>query len=231
MPTLSAEQLTGRSETHLHEDGGLRLQSDALKAFMELRQRAAGAGFDLRGASSFRSFGRQRQIWNEKFTGQRNVLDDSGKLVDLSGLNEYQQLAVILRFSALPGASRHHWGTDIDIYDAVALPDTRQLQLVAAEVDEGGVFAPLHRWLDEQIDAGDSCGFFRPYAVDRGGVAVERWHLSFAPVARQCQRAMSKELLLDVLSLEEVNGYGVLRKHIDKLYQRYVEIPESCYPG
>ena len=30
-------------------------------------------------------------------------------------------------------------------------------------------------------------GFFRPYTTDRGGVAPEPWHLSYAPVAARAQ--------------------------------------------
>ena len=28
----------------------------------------------------------------------------------------------ILLWSALPGASRHHWGTDFDVFDRAAVP-------------------------------------------------------------------------------------------------------------
>jgi hypothetical protein len=44
--------------------------------------------------------------------------------------------------------------------------------------------------------AGESRGFYRPYAVDRGGVAPERWHLSYAPLAAACERGLSASLLL-----------------------------------
>ncbi len=34
-------------------------------------------------------------------------------------------------------------------------------------------------------------GFYRPYAVDRGGVHPEPWHLSYAPLAQQALAAFS----------------------------------------
>ena len=43
------------------------------------------------------------------------------------------------------------------------------------EVARGGVFDSLHSWLDARMAAGESHGFYRPYARDRGGVAPERW--------------------------------------------------------
>ncbi|MCZ8486094.1 D-alanyl-D-alanine carboxypeptidase family protein [Vibrio lentus] len=30
--------------------------------------------------------------------------------------SEQQKLSAILRWSALPGASRHHWGCDFDVF-------------------------------------------------------------------------------------------------------------------
>ena len=105
-------------------------------------------------------------------------------------------MRAILRYSAIPGTSRHHWGTDLDVYDAAALPADYRLQLSPQEVAPGGLFDPLHRWLDERMAAGASQGFFRPYARDSGGVAPERWHLSFAPLAQVCEARLSRELLL-----------------------------------
>ncbi|NIM47861.1 MAG: D-alanyl-D-alanine carboxypeptidase family protein, partial [Gemmatimonadales bacterium] len=86
-----------------------------------------------------------------------------------------------LRWSALPGASRHHWGTDLDVYDLAARPEGYEVELIPEEVDAGGMFGPLHEWLDGRIAADAAFGFFRPYERDRQGVAPERWHLSYAP--------------------------------------------------
>ncbi len=229
MPLLTTEQLTGQSESHLLESDGLRLQADALHAFLELGRRARDAGFDLSIASGFRSFDRQLKIWNDKLSGLRKVLDDSGHPVDINNLAGLNQLNAILRFSAMPGASRHHWGTDIDVYDARAMPDKSQLQLTAAEVDVDGVFAPMHNWLDVQIAAGDSCGFIRPYGEDLGGVAVERWHLSYAPIALQCQRQLSVQLLRRVIGGADILGHTLILDNLDQLYRRFVEVAESCY--
>lgn len=229
MSILTTTQLTGQSESHLLESNGLRLQVDALSAFLELSRRAKLAGFDLRVASGFRSFDRQLKIWNEKLSGQRKVLDDLGNIVDVASLEGFDQLLAVLRFSAMPGASRHHWGTDVDVYDARAMPDSSRLQLIAAEVDAKGVFAAMHNWLDEQIAAGESCGFIRPYSKDLGGVAVERWHLSYAPVALQCQRQFSVEQLRRVIGSADIVGQPLILENLEQLYCRFVEVDESCY--
>lgn len=194
---LNPLQLTGREDTHLVDlPCGNRLQAGAAEAFSRLQAEAVEAGFELAIASSFRSYQRQRAIWNGKACGQRPVHDDAGRNVELATLSRGQQLRAILRYSAIPGTSRHHWGTDLDVYDAAALPADYRLQLSPREVAPGGLFDPLHRWLDERMAAGASQGFFRPYARDRGGVAPERWHLSFAPLARACETQLTSELLL-----------------------------------
>jgi hypothetical protein len=63
-------------------------------------------------------------------------------------------------------------------------------------VAPGGVFDRLHRWLDQRMAAGESRGFYRPYVEDRGAIAPERWHLSYAPLAAACERQLSGSLLL-----------------------------------
>jgi hypothetical protein len=164
-------------------------------AFLDLRAAAAAAGFDLRIASAYRSFERQLTIWNGKLSGERPVLDEEDRPLDLATLGDVERIERVLRFSAMPGASRHHWGTDLDIYDAAAVPPGYRLCLNAAEVADQGPFGPLHRWLDERIADGTSRGFFRPYDCDRGGIAPERWHLSYAPMARE----LAREFTLDGL--------------------------------
>lgn len=195
---LSAGQLTGREEGHLLElSSGHRLQPVVAEAFTVLQADAREAGFELAIASSFRSYSRQLAIWNGKASGQRQIHDDTGRTVDIDSLTPREQLHAILRYSALPGSSRHHWGTDLDVYDAAAIAADYQLQLSPSEVAPGGVFDPLHCWLDKRMATAASRGFYRPYSSDRGGVAPERWHLSYAPLAITCETQLTPQLLLD----------------------------------
>jgi LAS superfamily LD-carboxypeptidase LdcB len=192
----SSAFLTGRDETPLFERGdGFRLLPAVSAAFDRLAGDAAAAGFELRIASAHRSFDRQLLIFNGKARGERPVIDDRGAPVDLAALESCEQLAAILRFSALPGGSRHHWGTEVDVYDAAAVAAGYRVSLTEAEVCTGGPFDPFHCWLDGQIAAGRSHGFFRPYDRDRGGVAPERWHLSFAPLSQAFSEQVDADLL------------------------------------
>jgi hypothetical protein len=171
------------------------LQPMVEAAFAKLRRAAAAEGFDLRIASAFRSFERQRQIWNGKLCGDRPVFDDADRPIDLGRLDASERIECVLRFSAMPGASRHHWGSDMDVFDAAAVPEGYRLRLDLAKVADDGVFGPLHRWIDARIESRESFGFFRPYDRDRGGVAPERWHLSFAPLAAGYEEVLTPDTL------------------------------------
>ncbi len=222
--SLTDAQLTGRDESHLHFRGSIALMPACWQAFEELRDAAAAAGFELCIASGFRSFDRQLVIWNAKALGQRPVHDDRGLAVAMDELSPLQQVQAILRYSALPGASRHHWGTDLDVYDAAAMPEGYPLQLTPQEVADDGMFGALHCWLDEQIKAGTGAGFFRPYATDRGGVAPERWHLSFAPLAQECAAGLGLVCLREALVTGELVYSELVLNELPALYERYVVV-------
>lgn len=229
---LTATQLTGGDESHLITLArGHQLQAEAALAFEALQEDASEAGFELAIASSFRSFARQCAIWNDKANGRRPVHDDDGQSVMLAELSPNERIHAIMRFSALPGTSRHHWGSDLDVFDAGALSPGYQLQLTPAEVAPGGMFDPLHRWLDESMTADRSHGFFRPYNVDRGGVAPERWHLSYAPIATGCDSACNRGLLEPVLEAGNIALWEQVRKELDALLQRYVAVPADWCPA
>ncbi len=224
--------LTGRREQGLVDIDGQRLAAQAADAFRRLQARAREAGFTLAIASGFRSYERQLAIFNAKASGERPVHDDAGAAIDMAALAPREQLAAILRFSALPGASRHHWGSDLDVFDAAALPADYRGPLTPEEGAPDGVFGPLHAWLDERMAADESEGFFRPYDEDRGGVAPERWHLSFAPLALAMERALTPAMLQACWCVPgcEPRWQEQLQADIGSLWQRYVSVPADWCP-
>lgn len=219
--------LTGQLDTHLCSDAaggaiGGRVHVAALAPFLALQGAAAEAGFDLRIVSAFRAFDRQLSIWNRKAEGELAVLDSAARPIDVATLTPRELAFAILRWSALPGASRHHWGTDIDVHDAAATPDGYEVQLVPGEVERGGLFAPMHEWLDARIASGSAFGFFRPYDVDRGGVAPERWHLSYAPLATEFQHRLTPNLLRSAVAAADMRLKDVVLDHLEEIHSRFV---------
>ncbi len=224
---LDTTALLGQSDSHLcsltdAEELGALVHRNAVDAFRALRTAAGAGGFDLAILSGFRSFDRQLSIWNRKATGQLAVLDSDARPLDIASLSERDLVFSILRWSALPGASRHHWGTDLDVYDAASTPPGYEIELVPAEVEAGGIFAPLHEWLDARIADGTASGFFRPYDRDRGGVAPERWHLSYSPIASAYERMLTPALLRETLQQADMKLSNVVLAHIDEIFARFV---------
>ena len=217
LQALTRRQLTGLDDSHLVTlPCGHRLQRVVAEAFGKLQADARRAGFELAIASGFRSFERQLLIFNQKAAGLRPVHDDAGCAVAMAELAPPEQLRAILRFSALPGTSRHHWGTDLDIYDAAAVGADYRVRLEPEEVAPGGVFDAMHCWLDERIAAGKSHGFYRPYAEARGGVAPERWHISYGPLAGDCARQLTRELLVSCWECEPEAAGLLLKEEIER---------------
>ena len=220
MPILSPEQLTGRVCTHVIELSEPRctLHPEAAAAFLGLRAQARRSGIDLRPSSSFRDFERQLRIWNEKYHGRRPLLDAAGRVLDRAQLDDEQTVQAILLWSALPGASRHHWGTEVDVFDRAAMP-VGQPHLVPAEFAPGGIFEKLGAWLPRHCA---DFGFFLPYDLDRGGVQPEPWHLSYAPVSSEALVELSVEVLEQALAEAELAAAGVVRRQLASIHKRYV---------
>lgn len=84
-------------------------------------------GFRLRLESAYRPFEKQLSIWNRKAAGELPLLDEFGKPMQRPS-DEEKLMYAILTWSALPGASRHHLGTDIDVVDANACPEGYEVQ-------------------------------------------------------------------------------------------------------
>jgi LAS superfamily LD-carboxypeptidase LdcB len=202
---------------------GCRLQAQVIAELLRLRASADVAGFDFRVASSYRSFERQLLIWNNKASGVRPVLDDRGLPLDIARLSERDLVYAILRWSALPGASRHHWGTDLDVYDASRMPPDYQVQLTQAETEGDGFFADFHRWLSAELATGHY-DFYRPYAKDIGGVAPEPWHLSYAPLAIPYAQALTPELLREQLEQTDIVLKSCILDNLNDIYQRFVRL-------
>ena len=197
------------------------IHGDIHKDFLNLRESSREEGFDLAVVSGYRSFEDQKTIWNAKARGERPLLDDRGEALDVSQLSPRDTVFSILRWSAFPGTSRHHWGCDIDVIDKSALIE--DITLTPSEAD--GPFGPLHEWLDGVISRGQSCGFYRPYERDLGGVAPERWHLSYAPLSLPLAKHYGFDVFHDFLHGSLARGIelvDVVRKNAEDIFSRFI---------
>ena len=215
-----AQHLTGFDESALVElESHHRLLVDTKAAYLHMQRAAAQDGFELALVSSYRSFAQQARIWTAKYNGQRPVYNKAQQPIDLSRLSNWEKAQAILLYSALPGASRHHWGTDLDVYDKAAVAADYQVQLLDAEYAHGGPFYPLNQWLAAHAA---EFGFFRPYLIDQGGVAAEAWHLSYQPLSEGYLAAFTEAMLSDAIKASEIPDKQMLLEQLPYIMQRYV---------
>lgn len=219
--TLNNQQLCGQSDSHITWlSENLGIHKDMVNAWQLLCDAALKDGLSIKIASGFRSFDRQLSIWNRKFTGELLTKDNNNQVVNMSQLTDAEKVEAILVYSALPGTSRHHWGTDIDVYADNLLLTGQKLQLEPWEYQQGGPFEKLGVWLKNNIQ---SFGFMLPYDKDRGGVAIEPWHLSYYPLASLYLDKLTTEILAETLLQSDILGKEAILKKLPYIVSQYVQ--------
>lgn len=194
------EYLTGKFDPAHHPDferipaalcdkKNLFLRKDALRAFEKMWHEARRHGIKLVIRSATRNFDNQKAIWEAKWTGNR--LLSSGENARLTFPDPQTRALEILKFSSMPGTSRHHWGTDID------------LNAFTNAYFEKGEGLALFNWLTEHAH---KFGFYRPYTLKSQerptGYEEEKWHWSYFPVADALLMAAK-----DNLKNEHISGF------------------------
>ncbi|MBR9787881.1 MAG: M15 family metallopeptidase [Vibrionaceae bacterium] len=223
---MTPSQLTGTTDSHLQStmvgQKAFLLHPEVAPDLIRMIEAATGAGFKMEIASGFRDFSRQREIWNGKFAGPLPILDSDSKPLKKSALSNEEKLMAILRWSALPGGSRHHWGSDFDVYARNLLPKGTALQLEPWEYLQGHQHE-FYLWLKANLD---EFGFFFPYKDDLGGVAIEPWHISHKVVGQQCCSQITPELLKSELIKQNqkhnIAGLESILNNLDNILSTFI---------
>jgi len=146
---------------------GLYLRTEARNAFVAMHDSALADGIRLTALSATRTFGHQRAIWNRKWARPHYM-----------GWSNVDKARDILLYSSMPGSSRHHWGTDVDIH---SLEPSDFIQ---------GDGAQVVAWLRKTAH---HFGFVEVYTADpaRIGYQPEAWHWSYLPLAQPFLEALN----------------------------------------
>ncbi len=153
-----------------HADrAGLYLRKDTYDAFKRMYKQALRDSITLVIRSATRNFDQQKDIWERKWTGQ-TILSSGQSAADIS--SEKQRCLEILKYSSMPGTSRHHWGTDID------------LNAFNNQYFSSGEGKKVYDWL---VKYAHQFGFCQPYTAKGSrrpyGYEEEKWHWSYLPVS------------------------------------------------
>ena len=171
-----------------------KMHPEAYESFTRMAAEAVKEGIAIELVSAYRSFQRQKEIFEEgkykRFTAQ--------------GLEPLEAIEKIIEYSTIPGTSRHHWGTDIDIIDSNGKPRPESV-LQAQHFHGKGPFCKLKEWLNENAER---FGFYEVYTnnANRKGFKYEPWHFSYAPVSKPMLAEYRKLDIKKILQEEKILG-------------------------
>lgn len=177
VPVYTKADLMGKIDPALHPDfvpvatslttQNTYMRKEAYEAFEKMAKAAARDGVNLIIVSGTRNYQRQIEIWSDKWTRMNG--------------NEIERTEKILEYSSMPGTSRHHWGTDID------------LNSLEPAHFEYGTGKRTYEWL---LANAVNYGFFQPYQHGDASCGCsyreEKWHWSYYPISNQILRAYKR---------------------------------------
>ena len=154
------------------------LKKEALLAFQKMHQAALKQGIRLVIISGTRSFNDQKAIWERKWSAAQ-----------FAGISiEAQRSTQILNWSSMPGTSRHHWGTDMDL-------NSMRLEFYKTTTGKR-----LYDWLCLNAP---KFGFQQPFSAGRSsGYREEKWHWSYIPLSKGYLQAYQ-----EMISNVDINGF------------------------
>tara|TARA_B100000941_G_C28326048_1_gene459100 strand:+ start:105 stop:749 length:645 start_codon:yes stop_codon:yes gene_type:complete len=189
---MDSDILYGIRNSNLVGDS-IQLEKRTYEAFKKMKKAALSDGVELKIISAYRSYNRQKMIWNNKYL----------KYTKEFNLEPEKAIDEIIKFSTIPGTSRHHWGTDIDIIDGSYFGEGDLL--IAENFKKNGIFFKVKKWLNENSE---SFGFFIVYNDDneRKGFEHEPWHFSYLPVSKEILKSFIKSDLKKLIQNNEIEG-------------------------
>ena len=203
---INTEILIGIDDSRIVSDT-IHLEKETYSAFIKMKDAAEKDGIVIKLVSGFRDFYKQQMIWNNKYKKFTNEFSLDGPTA----------IKEIIRFSTIPGTSRHHWGTEIDIIDK-NFENEKDL-LFSKKYEEGGIFSSLKKWMDKNSKR---FGFYIVYDDDsnRPGFEYEPWHYTYKSVSDLYQREFLKLDLKSIISKTRVEGKEFIN---DEFIKKYID--------
>jgi len=186
------------------------LRKEVYKAFIKMYNAALKDSVKLCIISATRNFDYQKRLWEEKWDGEKQV---DGQ--NVSNYDSLPRVKMIMKYMTMPGTSRHHWGTDIDLNSAD--PDYYF-------TDEGD---KLYKWLKANAS---KFGFCQPYVLNYNykpfNIQEERWHWSYLPLAK-----VFLENYKAKVTYNDIKGFSGWEKarEIDIIKNYVMDINKNCY--
>lgn len=155
------------------------LRKQTYDAFERMHQAAKLDDVNLTILSATRNFQYQKGIWERKWERKRYM-----------GWQSFDKAKDIMTYSSMPGTSRHHWGTDID------------LNSLDNAYFVSGKGKREYDWL---LMHGPEFGFHQVYTSKdsgRTGYNEEKWHWSYMPLSKEYLKAYN-----ELVKSEHISGF------------------------
>ncbi|MBO5699197.1 MAG: M15 family metallopeptidase, partial [Bacteroidaceae bacterium] len=149
---------------HMASNKSMYCHRETFQAYLAMRDSALRDGITLTIVSATRNFDRQKQIWDRKWQntqcpkncppelrGRTQQAEGGCNTDSLQLACDIYKVHSIMRYSSMPGTSRHHWGTDLDFIS------------VEPEDWTHGEGLRIYNWLCANAH---KFGFFQPYTAD-----------------------------------------------------------------
>jgi len=174
---------------------GAYLRKETYEAFIRMANAAKEDGVQLTIISATRNYFQQKAIWERKWTAEAAIK------------NEAERAKKILLFSSMPGSSRHHWGTDMDLNN------------LNNEYFDSGEGLKIYEWLQAHAQ---EYGFCQPYTSKengRTGYEEEKWHWSYTPLSIPFLEAYKNTIKLtdikDFLGSDAAVKLDIITNYVD----------------
>ena len=184
---------------------GMYLRKEAYEAFKKMHAAAKADGIRLQIRSAARNFDSQKRIWEGKWNGQRKLEggEDASKVYP----DPIQRAKRILLWSSMPGSSRHHWGTDIDLNN------------FTNAYFEKGKGLKEYEWLVAHAGAFGFCQPYSPKGEARpDGYNEEKWHWSYLPIAQplthQAALRLKDTMIMGFAGAEVAPDIQIVQKYV-----------------
>jgi LAS superfamily LD-carboxypeptidase LdcB len=185
------------------------LRTEVVDKYIEMAKAAKKDGVILKCVSAFRSFNHQKSIFEGKYLGKRLV---GGQRLNKTIKDPKKRIKKIMLYSSMPGTSRHHWGTDLD------------LNSLSSSYFESGRGLKIFKWLNKN---GEKYGFIRAYTEGRKyGYNVEEWHYSYYPYSKKILKYYNETItpkdIKEFQGSKYVEELGIINTHVNGINKRLI---------
>ena len=191
----------------------IHLQKETCDMFLKMKSAAEKDSVFLKINSGARNFNVQKYIWENKWDGKKRLRDgSSAKKIK----NPKERSLKLLLYTAMPGTSRHHWGTEIDLY-----------HVNGNKYYEKGKGLKEYEWL---LKNAHKYGFHQVYSNkekdNRTGYQEEKWHWSYMPISNLYHKKYKQ-----LISYKDISGFkGASTAKEIKAIENYVNGINADYP-